>query len=86
MNLDPDSSDAIIVASTIELGHNLGLRIVAEGVEDAPTLEWLGGLGCDIAQGFHIGRPMAPEAIVEVVRARGGDHRSTGPLRLVGSS
>jgi diguanylate cyclase (GGDEF)-like protein len=86
MNLDPDSSDAIIVASTIELGHNLGLRIVAEGVEDPATLEWLGGLGCDIAQGFHIGRPMTPEAIVDVVRERGVDQRSAGPLRLVGSS
>ena len=38
MNLDTESSDAIIVASTVELGHNLGLRIVAEGVEDGDTL------------------------------------------------
>jgi diguanylate cyclase (GGDEF)-like protein len=86
MNLDPDSSDAIIVASTIELGHNLGLRIVAEGVEDGDTLEWLQGLDCDIAQGYHIGRPMAPDAVTSVVRERRGDSRQAGPLRLVGSS
>ena len=70
MNLDIDSSDAIIVASTVELGHNLGLRIVAEGVEDGDTLAWLEGLGCDMAQGYHIGRPMAPEAITRAGRRR----------------
>jgi diguanylate cyclase (GGDEF)-like protein len=88
MNLDLESSDAIIVASTVELGHNLGLRIVAEGVEDAATLEWLSGLGCDIAQGYHIGRPMAPEAVVELVEERRLPSRrpTASGLRLVGSS
>jgi EAL domain-containing protein (putative c-di-GMP-specific phosphodiesterase class I) len=86
MNLDIDSSDAIIVASTVELGHNLGLRIVAEGVEDAATLEWLSGLGCDTAQGYHIGRPMSPEAVAEVVAERRVTEPAPSPLRLVGSS
>jgi diguanylate cyclase (GGDEF)-like protein len=88
MNLDLESSDAIIVASTVELGHNLGLRIVAEGVEDAATLQWLSGLGCDIAQGYHIGRPMAPEAVVELVEERQLPSRrpAASGLRLVGSS
>ncbi len=88
MNLDIESSDAIIVASTVELGHNLGLRIVAEGVEDADTLQWLAGLGCDIGQGYHIGRPMAPEAVVEVVEERRSktDRPSSSALRLVGTS
>jgi diguanylate cyclase (GGDEF)-like protein len=63
MKLDKASSDAIIVRSTIELGHNLGLRIVAEGIEDAATLAWLADLGCDIGQGYHIGRPMNAEAV-----------------------
>jgi len=86
MNLDVDSSDAIIVASTVELGHNLGLRIVAEGVEDGATLEWLSGLGCDTAQGYHIGRPMSPEAVVEVVAQRRiPTPAPSSPLRLVGS-
>jgi EAL domain-containing protein (putative c-di-GMP-specific phosphodiesterase class I) len=47
-----------IVRSTIELAHNLGLRVVAEGVEDAATWDALAGLGCDEAQGFLMGVPM----------------------------
>jgi len=99
MNLDVNSSDAIIVASTLELGHNLGLRIVAEGVEDADTLQWLHGLGCDVAQGFHIGRPMSPDAVVELIEARrlpkadssSASNSASNPapptgLRLVGSN
>jgi diguanylate cyclase (GGDEF)-like protein len=54
-----DESDLIIVRSTINLGHDLGLRIVAEGVEDGPTLERLTSLGCDLAQGYHLSRPLA---------------------------
>ncbi|HEX5016995.1 MAG TPA: EAL domain-containing protein [Actinomycetes bacterium] len=87
MNLDIDSSDAIIVASTVELGHNLGLRIVAEGVEDGKTLEWLSGLGCDLAQGYHIGRPMSPDAVTALIEERRvKDAPAPSPLRLVGSN
>jgi diguanylate cyclase (GGDEF)-like protein len=57
-----DESDLIIVRSTINLGHDLGLRIIAEGVEDAPTLERLAALGCDSAQGYHLSRPMPGNA------------------------
>jgi diguanylate cyclase (GGDEF)-like protein len=57
-----DESDLIIVRSTINLGHDLGLRIIAEGVEDAPTLERLATLGCDSAQGYHLSRPMSGRA------------------------
>jgi diguanylate cyclase (GGDEF)-like protein len=57
-----DESDLIIVRSTINLGHDLGLRIIAEGVEDAPTLERLASLGCDSAQGYHLSRPMSANA------------------------
>ncbi|RJG11602.1 putative bifunctional diguanylate cyclase/phosphodiesterase [Massilia cavernae] len=56
MMLSADS--AVIVRSTIELGHNLGLNVVAEGVESQAILERLAMLGCDVAQGFTIGRPM----------------------------
>ena len=56
-----DRSDLIIVRSTINLAHDLGLRIIAEGVEDAQTLDRLTVLGCDLAQGFHLSRPMSPE-------------------------
>ena len=57
-----DESDLIIVRSTINLGHDLGLRIIAEGVEDEETLERLSELGCDLVQGFHLSRPLAPAA------------------------
>ena len=51
-------SDEKIVRSTIELAHNLGLRVVAEGVESAAVLQRLADLGCDEAQGYHMGKPM----------------------------
>jgi diguanylate cyclase (GGDEF)-like protein len=50
--------DDTIVRSVIDLGHNLGLHVVAEGVEDSGTLERLRALGCDSAQGYHLGMPM----------------------------
>jgi diguanylate cyclase (GGDEF)-like protein len=53
-----DESDLIIVRSTINLGHDLGLKIIAEGVEDRATMERLAVLGCDLAQGYHVSRPM----------------------------
>jgi diguanylate cyclase (GGDEF)-like protein/PAS domain S-box-containing protein len=51
--------DTVIVRSTNELGHNLGLKVVAEGVEDERTLDQLRSFGCDAAQGYFIARPMA---------------------------
>ena len=50
--------DACIVRSIIDLGHNLGLRVVAEGVEDRATVELLATMGCDYVQGFHFARPL----------------------------
>jgi diguanylate cyclase (GGDEF)-like protein len=50
--------DAAVVQSVVDLAHSLGLRVVAEGVEDQATLEALADIGCDLAQGFHIGHPM----------------------------
>jgi EAL domain-containing protein (putative c-di-GMP-specific phosphodiesterase class I) len=58
------NSDAVIVRSTIDLGHNLGLRVVAEGVESRDAWEELKALGCDTAQGYYLGRPM-PAADLE---------------------
>jgi len=57
MGMAGDESDAAIVQSTIELAHNLGLEVVAEGVEDAETLAALARFGCDYAQGYFIARP-----------------------------
>jgi len=53
-----DETDAAIVASTVALGHALGLRVVAEGIEDQATWERLTGMGCDVAQGYYMSRPL----------------------------
>ena len=60
-NMDHDPVDAKLVRSMIELAHNLGFGVVAEGVENARTWELLRELNCEQAQGFHMGRPMPVE-------------------------
>jgi EAL domain-containing protein (putative c-di-GMP-specific phosphodiesterase class I) len=69
MAMEGDESDAKIVRSTIDLAHNLGLTVVAEGVESAAILERLAALDCDEAQGYHIGRPL-PAAEMAAFAAR----------------
>jgi len=59
-------SDAKIVRSTIDLAHNLGLTVVAEGVEDATILQALHELGCDEAQGYHVSRPVPASEFMAV--------------------
>ena len=59
-----------IVASVIELGHQLGLNVVAEGVEDNRSLDALRLLGCDTAQGFHLARPLAAHVALDLLSAR----------------
>jgi diguanylate cyclase (GGDEF)-like protein len=61
-------NDAVIVRSTVELGHNLGLKVIAEGVEDQLTWDQLKALGCDSAQGYYMGRPVAADAFIEWLR------------------
>jgi diguanylate cyclase (GGDEF)-like protein len=58
MDMTHDDNDAVIVRSTIDLAHNLGLRVVAEGVEDRETWDLLQILRCDTAQGFFMSRPI----------------------------
>jgi diguanylate cyclase (GGDEF)-like protein len=52
--------DETIVRSTIDLGHNMGLKVVAEGVEDEALMQRLKALRCDLAQGYHLSRPLPP--------------------------
>ncbi len=59
------AGDATIVRSILELAHNLGMRTVAEGVEDAETCRLLEAFGCDVVQGYYIGRPMGAGDLVE---------------------
>jgi diguanylate cyclase (GGDEF)-like protein len=62
-----DPQDEVIVRSTIDLGHNLGLQVVAEGVESIPVLDRLAHFGCDVAQGYGIAAPMHVDRLVEWV-------------------
>ena len=54
-------NDAVIVRSTVELGHSLGMKVIAEGVEDKATWDELKSLGCDSAQGYYMSRPLTVE-------------------------
>jgi diguanylate cyclase (GGDEF)-like protein/PAS domain S-box-containing protein len=72
----PVSKDSqLIVRSTIDLAHDIGRKVVAEGVETREHWEQLAALGCDIAQGYFIARPMPAEAFPDWLR----DYRAPGP-------
>lgn len=62
MTMAEDRSNDVIVRSMLDLGHNLGLRTVAEGVENPATMALLRAYGCDIVQGYHLARPLPVEA------------------------
>jgi diguanylate cyclase (GGDEF)-like protein/PAS domain S-box-containing protein len=62
-NMETDDNDAVIVRSTIELAHNLGLQVIAEGVETSYLWDRLASLGCDAAQGYYISQPMPPDEL-----------------------
>ena len=65
MELARNGNDAVIVRSTIDLAHNLGLEVTAEGVETRDAWEVLGSLGCDNSQGYHMGRPLPADRLVD---------------------
>src|SRR3954471_1808612 len=60
MSMESDPGNATIVQSTVDLGHNLGLEVVAEGVEDVEVYNKLAELGCDYAQGYFLSKPLEP--------------------------
>jgi len=62
-----DASDVTIVRSTVDLARNLGLTVVAEGVESGEALETLRRLGCDLAQGYYTGKPMPPDELTPIL-------------------
>jgi diguanylate cyclase (GGDEF)-like protein len=66
-----------LVATIIDLAHNLGLRTVAEGIERTAQLDRLRDLHCDLGQGFHLGRPMTAGAVVDLLAAEGRRHSQT---------
>ena len=66
----PDNpQNAAIVKSVIDLAHNLGLEVVAEGVETTAALRWLREQGCERAQGFYLSKPMAAEMFISWLRS-----------------
>jgi diguanylate cyclase len=71
--LATSESDAIMVRSTINLAHDLGLQVVAEGIEDGATLDMLRELQCDYAQGYFISKPVGPDEFFAL--ATRGDER-----------
>ena len=70
MDAQHSQESRTIIKSIIELGHSLGLLVAAEGVEDLQTLNYLMSLGCDLAQGYFIARPMPGEAATRWARQR----------------
>lgn len=70
IEIERDANDETIVKSTVSLGHNLGLNVVAEGVENAAVLRKVKELGCDELQGYHFGRPQPPAEFEQLLDCR----------------
>ena len=68
MNMANDKDDESIVKAAVDLAHNLGLKIVAEGVEDEKTLDLLTEMGCDYAQGYHMAKPMPFDDVIDFIK------------------
>ena len=88
LDLTTHGEDGAIVRSIVDLGGNLGLDVVAEGVEDEPTWQLLQSMGCRLGQGWHLARPMPPSELpgwLRNHRARSSEERQRADrLRIVG--
>ena len=78
MEMTEDENDAVIVKATIDLAHNLGLKIVAEGVKDRYTWEYLKSLHCDIAQGYFISPPVSAKDFINISRSHNWPEHAAG--------
>jgi len=81
------AESSVVVRSVVDLGRRLSLRTVAEGVEDDSTLDYLDSIGCEAAQGFHVGRPMPASALSDWLAGaeRGQDTRHR-PVEVIGTN
>jgi predicted signal transduction protein with EAL and GGDEF domain len=70
--------DAVIVRAAIGLGHDLGMAVVAEGIEDVETLAEVVAAGCSLAQGYYFSPPLAADAVASWAQLRFG--RTTAPV------
>ncbi len=80
--LSADPRTGVIVASTIDMAHRLGLSVVAEGVETEAELDWLRAEGCDLIQGYLISRPVPAAELHAWLDAQGGPAAEAGPPGL----
>lgn len=85
IDLPGNGDDAAIVRASIDLAHNLGLEVLAEGVETRPALEWLRAQGCEQAQGFLISKPMPAEQFSDWVRRYEEDETRPGAVLRIAS-
>ena len=69
LKLDCEPQDQLIVRSTIDMAHGLGLKVVAEGIENLATWQLLRHWGCNLGQGFYLSRPVAPDDLPETARS-----------------
>lgn len=83
MAMASSENDAVIVRSTIDLGRNLGLEVVAEGVETQEVWDELAALECDQAQGYYLSKPVAADEITALVLQRPLDHQPERPEAAV---
>ena len=83
-NLVSDPDDAVIVRSAVELGRNLGLRVVAEGVESAAALGLLADYRCHLAQGYHLSHPLPATVITAWLSNRSASIKSADRARTTG--
>jgi EAL domain-containing protein (putative c-di-GMP-specific phosphodiesterase class I) len=82
MNMVTDAEDMAIVRSVINLAHNMGLLVVAEGVESAEALELLAEMGCDVAQGYHLCKPVPAVQMEEWLARRQDSNNQSGAAAL----
>ena len=67
MEMLEDENDAVIVQTTIDLAHNLGMRVIAEGVENLEIEKTLQAMGCDAAQGYFYGHPVNSDDFINLI-------------------
>jgi DNA-binding IclR family transcriptional regulator len=77
-----EQSDLAIVRSTVELAHNLGLEVVAEGVEDRPTWDLLAAIGCDTAQGYYMSKPLPADELLQWINESNWKLEQSLPLAV----
>lgn len=65
LRIDESNRDAMLTRSTIDLAHSLGMKVTAEGIETESAMALLASMGCDVGQGYYLGRPMALSDLIE---------------------